>query len=254
MNVSKASISMKLAGQLVRIADIDESRRDQMYLLMDQYYENTDRPTFEADLAAKDWVIEVFDPSTNDLKGFSTQVLHQLDIGVRPIRVLFSGDTIVDRNWRGQQALFQVSGWFLRQLIDAYPHEDLYWFLTSKGYKTYRFLPLFFNEFYPRINVPMPDHVSAMIDRLALRIGGSRYDRKVKVLRSGENAHRLRSGVAEITESRMRDEHVRFFCAANPDHAKGDELCCIAPVSLKNFTRAAYRAMGTESPINLELV
>ncbi len=245
---------MKLAGQLVRIADISECRRDQMFQLMDRYYENTDRVTFEADLAAKDWVIEIFDPSSKDLKGFSTQVLHQIRIGGRSVRVLFSGDTIVDRDWRGQQALFQVSGWFLRRLIDAYPYEDLYWFLTSKGYKTYRFLPLFFHKFYPRNDRKMPEELSTMIDELAVRIGGSRYDRQTKILRSGENAHRLRSGVAEITASRMRDEHVRFFCAANPDHEKGDELCCVAPVSLENFTRAAYRAMGTESPINLELV
>lgn len=245
---------MNLTGQLVRVADIDEGRRDQMYVLMDRYYEYTDRSTFEADLDAKDWVIVIVEASSNDLKGFSTQVLNHVDVDGRSIRALFSGDTIVDRDWRGQQALFQVSGWFLRRLIDAYPYDELYWFLTSKGYKTYRFLPLFFHEFYPRNNVPTPPELCAMIDTLALRIGGSRYDRQTKVLKSVVYANRLRPGVAEITESRMRDEHVRFFCDANPKHASGDELCCIAPVSLNNFTRAAYRAMGPESPINLEPV
>lgn len=245
---------MNLEGKLIRVADIDEGRRDQMYALMDRYYAYTDRLTFEADLDAKDWVIEIVEASSNEIKGFSTQVLHHIDIDGRSIMALFSGDTIVDRDWRGQQSLFQVSGWFLRRLIDAYSKDELYWFLTSKGYKTYRFLPLFFHEFYPRHDAPTPPELCAVIDTLAVRIGGSRYDPRTTVLKSDVDASRLRPGVAEITESRMRDEHVRFFCDKNPGHASGDELCCLAPVSLENFTKAAYRAMGPESPIDLELV
>jgi hypothetical protein len=55
----------------------------------------------------------------------------------------------------------------------------------------------------------------------------------------------LRSGVAEITEQRLRDPHVRFFAERNPGHASGDELCCIAPLTRENFTPAAYRVIGS---------
>ena len=40
---------------------------------------------------------------------------------------------------------------------------------------------------------------------------------------------------------RLRDPHVRFFHGRNPDHARGDELCCLAPLTRANFTPAAYR-------------
>jgi hypothetical protein len=206
-----------------------------------------DRESFEADLSRKDWVIEIVEQTSNELKGFSTQVVKQFEVDGRSIRTLFSGDTIVDRDQRGQQRLFQVSGWLLRRLMEAYPDDELYWFLISKGYKTYRFLPLFFREFYPTHKVTTPPQFSAVIEALAAHFGGdARFDRQAGVLRAGPTACQLRSGVADITKERLRDQHVRFFANANPGHVKGDELCCIAPLTHSNLTRAAYRAMGSE--------
>ena len=34
-------------------------------------------------------------------------------------------------------------------LLARHPGTNLYWLLTSKGYKTYRFMPVFFHEFHP---------------------------------------------------------------------------------------------------------
>ena len=245
---------MNLTGQLVRVPEICPRRRDQMFALMESYYENMDRATFDADLNAKDWVIEIADESSNELKGFSTQVVTHLQIDGRSIRALFSGDTIVDRDQRGQQKLFQISGWLLKRLMDEYPDDELFWFLITKGYKTYRFLPLFFHEFYPRSSVATPPKISVVINALATHFGDSRYDSQTGVLRAGPMACQLRRGVADVTEGRLRNEHVRFFNDANPGHAQGDELCCIAPETGTNFTRAARRAMGPEPPVESVLL
>ena len=32
--------------------------------------------------------------------------------------------------------------------MEGFPHHDLFWFLISKGFRTYRFLPVFFKEFF----------------------------------------------------------------------------------------------------------
>ena len=248
-------IAMNLTGQLVRVTEISVRRRDEMYALMKDYYENIERSTFDADLNKKEWVIEIADGSTSELKGFSSQALMHLQVDGRSIRAIFSGDTIVDRDWRGQQRLFQISGWFLRRLMDEYRHDDLYWFLISKGYKTYRFLPLFFREFYPRSKVTTPPQVSAVIDALAMRLGPSRYDRQTGVLRAGPRwLPSCGQASQSITAERLRDEHVRFFADVNPGHAEGDELCCIAPLTPANFTPAAYRAMGPEPPVESVLL
>jgi hypothetical protein len=50
---------------------------------------------------------------------------------------------------------------------------------------------------------------------------------------------------------RLRDPFVRFFVERNPGHARGDALCCLAPLTRANFTPAAYRVIGlpAEQPV-----
>jgi hypothetical protein len=217
-----------------------------MFALMGSYYEGTGRATFDADLDEKEWVIQILDETTGRLMGFSTQMLVEVVVSGRTVRALFSGDTIVASDARGERSLFQVSGWFVRSLISTFPDTELYWFLISKGYKTYRFLPLFFHEFYPRYDAPTPARFAEVLDALAGTKFPAAYDRALGVVRAGPDACRLRPGMADLTPDRLRDPHVRFFAARNPRHALGDELCCIAPLTPANLTRAAHRAMGPE--------
>ena len=147
---------MKLEERLCRIADVTDSQRSEMFALMVTYYENINRPVFDADLDEKQWVIQLADPITGVICGFSTQMLLDLEVGDRPIRALFSGDTIVDPNYWNKNSLAQSWGQFALSLIDANPASDLYWFLISKGYKTYRFLPSFFTCFIPAMTRLLP--------------------------------------------------------------------------------------------------
>jgi hypothetical protein len=52
----------------------------------------------------------------------------------------------------------------------------------------------------------------------------------------------------------LRDPAVGFFVEKNPRHELGDELCCIAPLTRKNFSVAAERPLrrGPEHQIALE--
>jgi hypothetical protein len=235
---------MTPTGQLVRTAQITSSQRDEMFALMESYYDGIERAAFDADLDEKEWAIQILDEETDRLQGFSTQTLMEVEVAGRPVKALFSGDTIVAGDARGERSLFQVSGWLVRSLISTHAGVELYWFLISKGYKTYRFLPLFFHEFYPRYDVPTPSRFSAVIDALAGHRYPSAYERTQGIVKAGPGACRLRPGMADIADDRLRDPHVRFFAERNPRHALGDELCCIAPLTPTNFTPAAIRAMG----------
>src|SRR5689334_8795057 len=137
---------MKLKGLLLPTPAVTDAQREAMFALMDRYYENITPASFATDLAEKQWVILLLDPQSGEVCGFSTQVLLDAAIAGRPIKALFSGDTIVARDRWGDPALAHVWGRLALSLIDALPETDLYWFLISKGYKTYRFLPLFFGE------------------------------------------------------------------------------------------------------------
>ncbi len=237
---------MKLIGRLVRAADVTPRQRDAMFALMDRHYENVRRAVFEADLAEKEWVIQVLDPRTETLCGFSTQMLLEADVAGRPVRALFSGDTIIDRECWGDRALSHVWGQLALSLIDQTPGGNLYWFLISKGYRTYRFLPLFFHEFYPRHEVPTPVWARAVMDAFAGQKYPRDYDAAAGIIRAGRAKDRLRGKLAELPAARLRDPHVRFFADRNPGHARGEELCCVAPLTRANFTAAAYRVIGPE--------
>ena len=215
-----------------------------MFALMETYYDHVRREAFDADLDEKNWVIHLIDPAGGAIRGFSTQMLLEQEADGRPVRALFSGDTIIHRDHWGTNPLARVWGQFALSLIDAHPPDELVWFLITKGYKTYRFLPLFFREFYPRRGVSTPGWASAIIDAAAGSKYPRRYDPAAGVIRAGRFACRLRGGVADVTPGRLRDPHVRFFASRNPGHARGDELCCIAPLTRENFTPAAYRVIG----------
>lgn len=240
---------MKLEGLLLPARSVTDKQRQEMFALMDRHYENMSWPTFVADLAEKHWVILLIDRRTEGLCGFSTQMLLDAEAAGRPVKALFSGDTIVAREHWGDTALSHVWGRLALSLIDDMPGAELYWFLISKGYKTYRFLPLFFHEFYPRHEAPTPAWARTVIDSFAAAKFPADYDAAAGIIRAGHGKDRLRPGLADATAERRRDPHVRFFIEKNPGHARGDELCCVAPLTRDNFTRAAYRVIGPEPAV-----
>ena len=237
---------MKLAGKLAHVHDLSASERDQMFALMEKHYLNISRAKFDADLAEKQWVIQIVHEATGELCGFSTQMTLDAQVGARQIKALFSGDTIIDRQYWGDQALTHAWGRLALSLIDEWPGTELYWFLISQGYKTYRFLPVFFHEFYPRHDAPTPDRIQEVLHALGRQKFLEDYDPAAGVVRSNAKQYRVREGLADITPERLRDPHVKFFTEVNPGHVAGDELCCVAPLSRENFTFAAYRVIGLE--------
>jgi hypothetical protein len=125
--------------------------------------------------------------------------------------------------------------------MEQHHGEELYWCLVSKGYRTYRFLPLFFNEFYPRHDADTPRAMRAVIDAVGRAKYPERYDAASGIIRATATSDRLRQELGETSEGRQRDPHIAFFHASNPGHVRGDELCCVAPLRHENFSVSARR-------------
>ena len=158
---------------------------------------------------AKQWVILLYDQSR--LCGFSTQVLFDFPHENRDDKILFSGDTIIDKCRWGSLAL-PVAWGRLMLSLESRPHGELYWLLTSKGYKTYRFLPVFFHEFYPCYsgrNTGLRKSLAGRCGQPALRKALRRNARSVAG-RSGRPTAAGRSGRTG-QPNRLRDPHVAFF-------------------------------------------
>src|SRR5580700_2598352 len=186
---------MKLTADLLATVDLTDRQRETMFALMERHYDAVCQEVFETDLDEKPWVILISDPTNGELCGFSTQMVFEVEVAGRSIRALFSGDTIIDQSHWGDQALAHVWGRLALSLIDALPGAELYWFLISKGYKTYRFLPVFFNEFYPRYDRPTPAAAKTVIDALAAARYPHDYDPQAGVIRAGSEQYRLRKGL-----------------------------------------------------------
>jgi hypothetical protein len=234
-----------LSSHVERVESIDNNDRTQMFSLMNAYYEQTSEDEFFRDLAEKSWAITLRN-NDGEICGFSTQVLVKIP-GDSSSLALFSGDTIVAEAYRNNNKLAGEWGRFTLMLMDRYANRTLYWFLISKGYKTYRYLPLFFKDYCPKLNECTPASWKSILDCLAWHRFGDRYDPVTRIVRSQPQSCRLRPDVAPILPRRMRDPHVAYFVECNPGHAMGDELCCLAPLHRDNFTEAAYRVIG-ESP------
>jgi hypothetical protein len=232
---------MRLTGYMRRSDELDASQQAQMYRLLCTYFEHVTWQQFTRDLAEKQWVALLTDAASGQVQGFSTlQRLHACAQG-RPVVAFFSGDTIIHRDYWGETLLPRLLGQHAFHLSSG-STAPVYWFLICSGYKTYRYLPLLFREFYPTWQWPMPPDVKQVLDTLARHKFGERYDAARGIVRLS-GATPLRPGVADLTPHRLQDPHVAFFAAANPGHTQGDELACLAELCPANLTRAGQRLL-----------
>ncbi len=227
-------------------ARLTADERDQMYALLQTYFSGVARGRFEADLQEKETVILLRDARSDSIRGFSTLMRLGAHVGDRDVVAFFSGDTIVDREHWTESVLSRIWGQTVFAEADRIaaerPSTRIFWFLICSGYRTWRFLPVFFREFYPNANTPTPPSVRRILDTLASRKFGDQYLPGPGIVRLRAPTP-LRPGVADVSHERLRDPRVAFFVRMNPGHANGDELACLAELSRANLTRAAQRMM-----------
>jgi hypothetical protein len=212
--------------------------RDAMHALLDAHFAGVTRAQFDADLNAKDVVLRVF--AGAQLIGFTTLAVTHTEVDGDPLHVVYSGDTIMSPEGWGSPVLARAWIAMIRTLQGDRAHERWLWLLLSSGYRTYRFLPVFWREFWPRHDTPMPAPVRALRDQLASQRFGEAYDPRDGIVRFAR-PQQLRGALAEVAPGREQDPHIAFFLATNPGHARGDELVCLADLSDANLTAAGHR-------------
>jgi hypothetical protein len=116
--------------------------------------------------------------------------------------------------------------------------------LICSGYKTFRFLPVFFRDFYPNPEADTPHEIQHILDALGRAKFGDRYDAASGIVRLPRPMP-LRDGIADVTGQRLRDPMVAFFAGRNPGHGNGDELACVTELTRSNLTRAGERMLDS---------
>jgi len=228
-----------LAGSIQAVDALSAEDRAAMQSLMADYFENVSAEQFRADLDEKEQVILLRD-ARDRIRGFSTMMRFAVPVDGQEVVGIFSGDTIIDRACWGTPLLPQLWAQLAFRWSDAVPHDRVYWLLLSAGYKTYRFLPVFFDTFYPTHETETPPDQQRILDALAAARYPEAYDSEDGVVRF-DHPTPLRDDVAPPTERRQQNPHVAFFLAANPGYTEGDELVCLTQVDRSNLTRAGRR-------------
>jgi hypothetical protein len=223
-----------------------------MFDLLRAHYGNASRERFDADLSEKHWVILISLEETGEIVGFSTQMLYPHEGPNGRVIVVFSGDTVIEKEHWGGLELPLALGQVMWAILARYPEERLYWFLICKGYKTYRYLPVYFHEFYPSCRAATPPEHLALMRSLATERYGDAFDADTGTLTFGGTHQYVRPGIADITDDLLRDPHVRFFVEANPRHAEGDELVCLARFCEDNMRPSIMKLLKGLPDIDIE--
>ncbi len=219
-------------------ASLTSGEHDAMHALMSEHYEAVPRGRFDADLARKDEVLMLHDEH-GALRGFTTLAWNPA--GVLPEGdILFSGDTIIDRSCWGTQELVRA---FCRRAGERRTNSGrpLFWFLLSKGHRTYLYLHLFARRFHPH-----PDQQEPAWEELASRVArglfGDAWKPDEGVIRFPASHGHLRGDIAASSQERRQNPWVRFFLERNPGYATGEELVCLTEMRVDNLRRGALAA------------
>lgn len=200
---------------------------------MDFHYANTFPDDFTRDLYNKSEVILLFDSTSDELVGFSTQHIFPFKISGKEILVLFSGDTIIRKEYWGSLQLSIAFGEIMTNAINENPDREFYWMLNPKGARTFKFLPVYFIEYYPNHKIRTPDDIKSIIDALGYHLYPERYDPIHGVIRALPEGQYLRKEFhqSEITSNKA----LNSFFSLNPGYVNGDEIVCLTRLSYDNI-------------------
>ena len=199
-----------------------------MHSVFVKYYHNADYKTFVKDLKKKTGAILLKRIDDGTIVGFSTIGLIEKTIDNKKCLGLFSGDTVIEKEYWGMPNLQTA---FLRFLIKTRiknPTVNFYWFLITKGYKTYLLMANNWLYYYPRYDKKNDEKRKNIVKTFSDHLFEGVYDEKTGLLKFGDGYQKLKEDVAEITdEMKKKYPKIAFFEKVNPTWRQGTELPCI---------------------------
>lgn len=229
-------------ASLYKVNTLTPRHIEGMWALFEQYYADIEYSRFLSDLNGKSHVIVLEDGKK--VAGFTTIKTRDLTHEGRKVRVIFSGDTIVHRDYWGQRWLHRAFFLFVLRTYFSNPGRALYWHLISKGYKTYCIMSRGFNAYWPRHDAATPAYERSLMDRLSRDMFGDCWKPELGVIRFDASLGSLKPDIAPVTDADRQHADIRFFEQANPGHINGDELCCLGRVDGKQIMTYAKKLLA----------
>jgi hypothetical protein len=232
-----------LNAQIYQQPDIGECLLAEMYEIYVRYYAACEWERFVNDFREKRYVFII--RHNQELCGFST--LTSLNSKDYPdVKVLFSGDTVISHEHWGHQVLVKEFCRFAGKLQARFKSDYIYWFLISKGHRTYRYLRVFSKAFYPDQSTFQNQRDfelhQGLLQHFATLRFGSAYNKERNILTFHNSLGHLKSEWDLSNQNRMEHASILDFTQRNPGYQIGDELCCLTRLCADNLRSHAKRA------------
>ncbi|TGM81957.1 hypothetical protein EHR01_03990 [Leptospira mtsangambouensis] len=235
--------SLNLNCEIVEPTDLSESQINQMYDLMVKNYTGMNLFYFQADLKEKTKILLFYNDQS--IEGFTSLKINTMELDNQTIQIAYSGDTVLAKEFRGSLAIPIYWGKFMLKVSEGkYP---LYWLLTSKGFRTYRYLSVFFKDFFPKPEGSYED-LKLLRNLISIQNFGDDFDPTKGILKRKTNIQtiiEIESDKKAIENS--KDPYIKFFASANPNYVLGEELVCIAKFSKDNILPFIYRYLTSNN-------
>ena len=231
---------------LTPVSVLTNSLKRSMFMLLESHFHNVTWKGFSKDLAKKDFVFVLTCKETSELIGFSTQQILKSSKGEV---VVFSGDTIIDPSAWGSLEFVKTWGLWMLSLSEALGNTPLYWLLISKGPRTYRYLPTFFEDFAPSVSRTYSERESSLILDVGIKLFGENL-----IKNTYGYFHVKHNKESQFLKKHLLDEKTDvvhpsgvFFSNANPMYRSGSELVCLLRYSEDTMKPFCKRLLGLDT-------
>jgi hypothetical protein len=196
----------KLKSKVMEVKNLSQHCKEQMFDLYNTYYDSTNYEIFTQDLSKKDFVIIL--ESSGLLQGFTTIELIESVYNNCQVLILYSGDTIIHKNYWGEQTLTLAWCEFAGKIKAQNPTKPLYWLLLTKGHRTYRYLGCFFKTFYPSYKTKTPASIKDFIDLVSLKKFAEFYNKENQTIEYDLSRGHLKSWLADEDRLKVNNKEV----------------------------------------------
>lgn len=214
-------------------ADLTSAEKSAMFQLMQASYDFVESESFENDLADKDYVVLLKDEN-KQIQGFTSFAINPKGFFHREYNIVYSGDTVISPAFWGSQELVRAYCHLCGFLLGEYSNKELYWYLLSKGHRTYMYLPLFFKNYYPRINMADPV-MRRVVNECSSYLFADSWQPSLGTIVFSDKRGQLKPKIAQATFEKKNKPLVNFFLQKNPDFSQGTELACLTRISMNNI-------------------
>jgi hypothetical protein len=213
-----------------------------MHRILEKYYYNADVNTFLRDLNKKDGAVIIRKRDTKEVVGFTTYVKVDIEHKGKKVSALFTGDTIIEKEFWGDTALQLAAVRVALSTLFRSPRTPLYWFLITKGYKTYLLMANNFPSYFPRYDREFDPDTKEILHALCTKLFPGYYDEGTGLIGFGDSYQKLKDNVTDISdEMKAKYPKIAFFEKLNPTWREGTELPCIGEVTLTMVLSNAFK-------------